>query len=255
MGSEEKLGELLEKADYLLEDANFEEALKFYFFIDQGVKEIDLGPEMRKEYQIYKDSMLLYTTIKECFAILETGQMDLLKERMDFFHETKRALEFEIKSQKLIEFIEKNYHYLLGFYMYNFYKKRFLKEFENVYYFMHAGWIEKATDHYNKHLLEYYNKLVRYGDYKTRDSLYNAIINLNREIKLNTLKQQAYSESASYMFRDLKREFQEEKVQRRMITTQGVETAKFENKDFKKLRELIKHNRPEAAVELYNYIF
>ena len=235
-----------------INDANFEDALTNYYLIVKKAEKTKLDTEFKKIYEIYKESVILYLVIKESIIIANNKNMDLLKERLDYIYFSKKNIIQKIKSEKLINYFEKNYHYLLGFYMYNLYKKKFMQEIENIYYFMNAGWIEKATDHYNKHLLKYYNKLVAYGDYRVRNILYNAITNLSRELKLNSLKQQAYSEIASYTFSNLKRTKIKEKVNFIPRNIPNQETLKFDKKKFNKLHNLIKSNQPEEALNLYN---
>ena len=241
----------MKKAHNFFEDANFDEALRLYYVIEGKSQKVPMNEKTKNSYQIYKDSMILYITIKEALVVAEKNNMDLLKEKLDYIHNRKRYLEFGLNSEKLVNFVESNYHYCLGLYIYNFYKKRFLKEFENIYYYMNAGWIDKALDHYNRHLLRYYGKLIKYGDHRVRTTLYGSIKNLYSELKMNELKQQAYSEYATYNFKNIP-PTKREKIEIVPRHIKKIETMKFDKKAFKKMHELIKDNKADEASNLYN---
>ncbi|MBI2670361.1 hypothetical protein HYX18_00040 [Candidatus Woesearchaeota archaeon] len=246
------VNELLMLSTNLIQDANFDEALRYYYYIQKVAEKNAIPEDLIQFYENYRDSIVLYLAIQECFVLVHKNEMDLLKEKLDFIYFEKRTLFSRLNYEKLIKYFDEHYHYLLGYYMYNFYKNRFLREFENIYYFMHAGWTEKAAAHYNTHLLKYYNKLAKYGNHQARNTLYNAIINLNRELKLTSFKQQAYSEIAGYTFKSIKRERRKEIIEHVPRKLKTVETIKFHKKPFKKLHELIKENKADEALNLYN---
>ena len=245
---------ILINANRLISDTNFDQALLYYYQIEKIFEQNNFDEETTKLYELYKDSMIIYFTLNEGIMVARNNDMNLLKEKLDFVYHSKKNLLPRITDEKLAKYLDDGYHYLLGFYMYNFYKKKFLREFENIYYFMEAGWIDKATLHYNNHLMNYYNKLVNYGDHNVREMLYNSLINLNRDLKLNNLKQQAYSEIAGYTFSNLKRSKITEKIEHTKKQLKTMDTIKFDKKSFKKLRDLIQNDRTEAAIEMYNQI-
>ena len=244
--------QMLLKATNLINDANFEDALKYYYYLERDAAKDLIDMSLTETYELYKNCIILYLVMEECLILARKNELEKLKEKLDFLYYEKSSLLPRISSEKLASFIERNYHYLVGYYMYNFYKTKFLREYENIYYFMHAGWTEKATNHYNNHLLRYYTHLAKYGDFRVRNILYNAVINLNREIKLNSLKQQAYSEIAMYNFARIKKEKTREKVERTPRNIKTTETIRFEKKPFKRLHELIRENKADDALNLYN---
>lgn len=246
------LRDVLIKAYNLVLDGDFDRAIDYYYVIDKKIRIEELTPDLEEAYSIYDHVMLLYLSLNEAAVLSKQGKMDLLKDKLDSIYYMKKELIPKVNSQKLINYMENSYHYILGWYMYNFYKERFLKEYETVYYYMKAGWIDKAINHYNTHLLKYYNKVSKYGDYNARSLIYNAIINLNREIKLTSLKEQAYSEIAGYTFSSIQREPVKEKIISSPREIKKIETVKFNNKEFKKLHKLIEENKIEEAAGLYN---
>lgn len=244
--------ELLIVANDFLQKANFEDALKYYYYVEKGAAKNLIDKSLTETCELYKNCIILYLVMEECLILARKNELEKLKEKLDFLYYEKSSLLPRISSERLASFIERNYHYLVGYYMYNFYKNKFLREYENIYYFMHAGWTEKATNHYNNHLLRHYNHLAKYGDFRVRNILYNAVINLNREIKLNSLKQQAYSEIAMYNFARIKKEKTREKIERTPRNIKTTEIIRFEKKPFKRLHELIQENKADDARVLYD---
>ncbi len=246
------LRDILIKAYNLVLNGDFDKAMDYYYVIDKKIRSEELTQDLNDAYSIYNEVMILYLSLNEAAVLSKQGKMDLLKDKLDSIYYMKKELLPRINSEKLINYIEHSYHYILGWYMYSFYKERFLKEYETVYYYMKAGWVDKAINHYNTHLLKYYNKVSKYGDYNARSLIYNAIINLNREIKLTSLKEQAYSEIAGYTFNNIKRETVKEKVVKKPRQIKKIDTVKFDNKEFKKLHKLIEENKIEEAASFYN---
>ena len=113
---------------------------------------------------------------------------------------------------------------------------------------METGWIEEAMKNYSK-LLKIYNNLVKYGDYTLRSMLHNKMIELYQNIRLNRLKELAYSPIAEYNFKGIPKIKEKIKVEYRDIKIRLQEVIKFDNR-FKDLRTFIKNNELEKANSL-----
>lgn len=247
---DKKSGRKLQELKYNLNEIytsisnrKFRHAVALFLRIESEYNESNnlIPLNIKKNIQMLKEELCLYLRINEAYVIAELGDLQGLRNELDYIYSNLYCSEFDLQFRPLTDYIKGNYKFCLEYYTYKITKRHFIDKHQSVKAFIQNMKLNKAMKEFS-HLIILYNKLQTYLDDYEKDIYYSKLKSLFRDISTAKIVD---------LHSVLKLNVQT-KVPN-IVKKKKCEKLNFDNK-FKSIRDMLDNGKIKDASDLLNKV-